>query len=173
MTIVDREAAQPPMHEPDVAAVEEQDVRPLDVHAVIQGSYLVPPIRRLDAHAALLRSQQADVPDGTIRAPAAQEGATAPSRASSSQTIEPTVSHAIPGAPTRSPFVPGGGARGWRNCNRPGVDPVSAPDLSTATLWVCVIYPPRPAQLLPTPTSSLPLQKTSSAKYSSHNSQRN
>ena len=48
----------------------------------------------------------------------------------------PADSHAIPGAPTRSLFVPGGGAQGWRNCTRPGVDPVSASDLSTATLWV-------------------------------------
>ena len=89
MTIVDREAAQPPLHEPDVAAVEGQDVRLPDVHdAVIQGSYPVPAIRRLDAHAALLRSRQEDVPDGTIRAPAVQEGAAAPSRASSGQTIE-------------------------------------------------------------------------------------
>ena len=89
MTIVDREAAQPPVHEPDVAAVEGQDVRLPDVHnAVIQGSYLVPAIRRLDAHAALLRSRLGDVPDGTIRAPAVQEGAAAPSRSSSGQTIE-------------------------------------------------------------------------------------
>jgi len=77
------------VHQPDAAAVEGQDVRFLDVHdAVIQGSYLVPAIRRLDAHAALLRSRQEDVPDGTIRAPAVQEGAAAPSRASSGQTIE-------------------------------------------------------------------------------------
>ena len=40
----------------------------------------------------------------------------------------------IPGAPTRSLSVPGSGARGWRNCARPGVDPVSASDLSTARL---------------------------------------
>ena len=45
-------------------------------------------------------------------------------------------SHAIPGAPTRSLVVPGGGAQGWRNSARPGVDPVSASDLSTAKLWV-------------------------------------
>ena len=51
----------------------------------------------------------------------------------------PADSHAIPGAPTRSLFVPGGGAQGWRNCARPGVDPVPAPDLSTAKLWVSAL----------------------------------
>ena len=43
-----------------------QDVRLLNVHdTVIQRPHLVPAIRRLDSHSALLRSPRGNVPDGT------------------------------------------------------------------------------------------------------------
>ena len=70
---IDQEAVLPPAHKPDVAAVERQDVRLLEVHdAVIQHPHPIPAIRRLYSHGASLRSRRENLPDGTAWAPVVQ-----------------------------------------------------------------------------------------------------
>ena len=86
---IDQQAAQPTAHEPDVAAVEGQDVRLLDMHdLVIHGPHLVPAIRRLYAHGSSLRLQQGSLPDGTVRAPIVQPGTAAPTAVSRGQVVD-------------------------------------------------------------------------------------